>query len=137
MSFSHIQLVRYLIAAVVGCMVVATSKVHGRDLVQRDVEGYAIASCLVAQGRSDLKDQGDGWASAIIQRSRGGLDSLTAVAAAVRAELAKGNMAMIRGETDPTKQNSLPIMYCAELIDTPSVRAAIDKAEKSLARSYR
>lgn len=135
-AVARIQLVTCLLAAV-GFTAASSSKAHGRDLLRRDVEGYAIASCLVAQDQPALKDQGDGWASAIVQRSRGGLDQFTAVTAAVRAELVKGNMATIRSETEPGNEKRLPIMYCAELIDTPSVRAAIDKAVKGLARFYR
>jgi len=103
--------------------------------VQRDVEGYAIASCLSAQDQPYLKDQGDGWASVIIQRGKGGLDIITAVAVAVKAELAKGNMAVVRTETGPTKE--LPVLYCGEIIDVPSVKVAINRAVKKLASSYR
>jgi hypothetical protein len=105
--------------------------------VQRDVEGYAIASCLAAQDQPYLKDQGDGWASVIIQRGKGGLDIITAVAVAVKAELAKGDMAVVRSETGPTKEKPLPVLYCGEIIDVPSVKVAINRAVKKLAPSYR
>jgi hypothetical protein len=55
----------------------------------------------------------------------------------VKAELAKGNMAIIRSETEPTKDKPLPVMYCGEIIDAPSVHAAITKAATILAPAYR
>src|SRR3989442_2321369 len=42
-----------------------------RTQVQRDVESYAIASCLTQQAEPYLKDQGDAWASVIVQRMHG------------------------------------------------------------------
>ena len=73
----------------------------------------------------------------IVQRAKGGLDIITAVAVAVKAELAKGNMAVVRSETGPTKDKPLPVLYCGEIIDVPSVQAAINRAVKKLASSYR
>lgn len=107
-----------------------------RSAVLRDVEGYAIASCLANQDQPYLKDQGDGWAAAIVQRAKGGLDALTAVSTVVKAELAKGKMAVIRNETGPQRDKPLPVLYCGEIIDVPSVRAAIDKAVKNLRPFY-
>jgi hypothetical protein len=106
------------------------------NAVRRDVEGYAIASCLFYQQQPYLKDQGDGWASAIVQRSKGDINALTAVGAAVKAEVAKGDMAVIRSETSPTGDETLPIEYCFEIIDSPSVNAAIESAIKKLSASY-
>ena len=131
------QIIATLSAAVAGYLTLSSSDAYARSAVQRDVEGYAIASCLVGQDQSYLNDQGDGWASAIIQRGKGGLDPLRAVAAAVKAELAKGNMPVLRTETEPMKGVSLPIMYCSEIIDTPSVHRAIDKVVERLAPSYK
>jgi hypothetical protein len=121
---------------IAGCLAMSISDAQARSAVQRDVEGYAIASCLTEQKEPYLSDQGDGWASAIVQRSHGGLEPFKAVTAAVEAELAKGHMAVIRDETQPMKGVTLPIAYCAEIIDVPSVHAAIEKAVKQLAQSY-
>jgi hypothetical protein len=128
---------KYLLIAIAVCATMACTDARARDAVQRDVEGYAIASCLVAQDQPYLHDQGDAWASAIIQRAKGELDALTAVAAAVKAELAKGNMAIIRSEAEPMKGKALPMMYCGEIIDAPSVRTVIDTAIKKLGPAYR
>src|SRR2546427_6325373 len=45
-----------------------------RTQVQRDVESYAIASCLTQQAEPYLKDQGDAWASVIVQRMHGDIE---------------------------------------------------------------
>ena len=128
---------RCLLVAAACCAAISTSDAYARSAVQRDVEGYAIASCLAAQDQPYLKDQGDGWASVIIQRGKGELDALTAVAAAVKAELAKGGMAIVHNEDGPIKDKPLPVLYCSEIIDAPSVHAAINTAVKKLAPSYR
>jgi hypothetical protein len=130
----QLRIVVYLLAAAASC--VAISAARARAAVLRDVEGYAIASCLVAQEQFYLKDQGEGWASAIVQRSKGSLDAFRGVVSAVKAELAKGNMAVIRSDSEQTKDKPLPIMYCGEVIDAPSVHAAINKAVRRLTPSY-
>lgn len=119
------------------CATTPNAAASGRDPVRRDVEGYAIASCLTYQQQPYLKDQGDGWASAIIQRSRGDLDALTAVAEAVKTEVAKGNMSVIRVETGPKHEKALPIAYCFLILDTPSVHTAVENTIKKLAASYK
>lgn len=128
---------RCLLVAAAGCSVVSPPNIYARSALQRDVEGYAIAACFVGQNQPYLKDQGDGWASVIVQRSKGGVDAFVDVAAAVKAELAKGDMAVIHSETEPMKDKLLPVLYCNEIIDVPSVHVAINKAVKRLAPSYR
>jgi hypothetical protein len=125
-----------IVAAAIGAATLVTH-VQARTAVQRDVESYAVASCLAAQDQPYLKDQGDGWASAIIQRSKGRLDIFTSVAAAVKAELAKGHTAVIRSESGEAKDKLVPVMSCGEIIDSLSVHDAIDKAVKKLIPYYR
>jgi hypothetical protein len=108
-----------------------------RTALQRDVEDYAVATCLASQDQSYLKDQGDGWASVIVQRAKGDLAPFKAVAAAVKTELTKGDMPIIRSESEPGKGKALPVLYCYEIVDAPAVRAAIDGAMKKLAAAYR
>lgn len=108
-----------------------------RDAVTRDVEGYAIASCLVAQPSPYLKDQGDGWASGIVQRGAGPIEAFTGLAKVVQDEAGKGDMPQSRDETAPMELKPLPIQYCAEIIDTPRVRQAIGDAVKQLTPAYR
>ncbi len=95
-----------------------------------------FASCLFYQQQPFLKDQGDGWASAIIQRSKGELDDFTAVADVVKMEISKGNMVVIRAENEPGHEKALPIAYCFGLLKTASVRLAVEKATKQLEDSY-
>jgi hypothetical protein len=133
----RLRIAAFLFAATVGQGGTPATAADARTAVQRDVEGYAVASCLAAQNQPYLKDQGDGWASAIIQRGKGSLDAFARVAAAVKKELSKGNMAIIRSESEPTRDKPLPVMYCSEIVDVPSVHAAIAKAATDLAPSYR
>jgi hypothetical protein len=130
-------IISWLAIASLGCAAPSAADAHARTAVQRDVEGYAVASCLAAQGQAEIKDQGDGWASAIIHRGKGELDAFTAVATAVKTEVAKGNMAVVHNESDPMHGKSMPVMYCSEIIDVPSVRSTIEKAVKALAPSYK
>lgn len=122
--------------AVIGCTARVATHDAPRPEVLRDVEGYAISVCLMNQTQSYLKDQGDAWASVIVQRMRGNLDILAGVAEQVKQENAKGEMAVIRSETGPGKDKTLPLLYCYEIIDRPSVRAAIQKAVAALKPSY-
>jgi hypothetical protein len=101
------------------------------------VESYAIASCLARQDQPYLKDQGDAWASVILQRSKGELEVFIGVAEAIKAEIAKADMPVIHTETQPMKGKPLPVLYCGEIIDAPQVRAAINRAIRKLAPSYR
>lgn len=109
----------------------------GRSAVLRDVEGYAIATCLLGQPEPFLREQGQGWASVIVERGHGDIEAFVAVAAAVKARVAEGDMAMVHDEASPRTDKRMPVFYCGEIIDTPSVRAAIDAAVRTLAPSYR
>ena len=111
--------------------------VQARSDVQRDVEGYAIATCLTKQSDPTLKDQGDAWASVIVQRSHGELEPFHAVQEAVEAELKKGVVPAIHNEQDPKHSKLVPLLYCAEIIDEPAVRSVIDKSIKRLTPAYR
>jgi len=132
------QIVLFLLGlGVAGCAAGANAIGAPRPDVLRDVEGYAIASCLANQAQPYLREQGDAWASVIIQRSRADLDTLARLDEQVKREIAKGDMAVIRNEVGPEKDKILPLLYCAEIIDTPSVRAAIRKAVVKLSPAYR
>jgi hypothetical protein len=105
--------------------VAASPPPTGRTALQRDLESYAIAACLTQQDQAYLKDQGYGWAGVIIQGRNRDPARFTAIDRAVKAELAKGGLPIIRDESAPMKDKTLPIMYCGEIIDTTGVRAAI------------
>ena len=123
-----------LVAA--GCTTKTDTSGSPRPVVVRDVEGYAIASCLVDQSQPYLKDQGDAWASVIIERMKGDLEVFAGLAEQVKLETAKGEMAVIRNEAEPGADKALPVLYCSEIIDKPAVRAAIQQAVAALESSY-
>jgi len=122
--------------AVAGCATQVEPVGAPRPKVLRDVEGYAIASCLTHQAQPYLKDQGDAWASAVIQRGKAPVEALAAIHDAVKREIARGNMAVIRAESGPRRDKALPVLYCSEMIDSPPVRAAIQKAVAELGPLY-
>jgi len=102
---------------------------HSNDLqtsVYRDMEGYAIASCLAYQEHPYLKDQGDAWASAVVQGSQLTIGAMIEISDAVRQEVAKGEMAMIRNEAKGVGSKEMPIRYCVEITGKPLIRATID-----------
>jgi hypothetical protein len=119
-----------------GCTTKTETIGSPRPEVVRDVEGYAIASCLVNQSQPYLKDQGDAWASVIVQRMKGDLEVFAGLAEQVKVETAKGEMAVVRNEAEPGTDKALPVLYCSEIIDEPAVRAAIQKAVAALDSSY-
>lgn len=122
--------------ALVGCASSVNSAGAPRPAVQRDVEGYAIASCMTHQTDAFTKDQGDAWASVIVQRMKGDLDVLAGIAEQVKRENPADNVAVMRDELQPQKGKMLPVMHCGEMIDKPAVRAAIQKAVAALRPSY-
>lgn len=107
-----------------------------RTDVLRDAESHAIASCFTYQSEPFLKDQGDAWASVVVQRAKGNIEVLAAIAASVKAEVSKGDMAVVRNESEPGKDKAAPVLYCGEIIDKPAVRAAIQKVVAALAPVY-
>lgn len=94
-----------------------------------------MASCLGAQKSPYLKDQADGWAANIVQRDTFRLPAFARLSGIVKAEVARGGMATVVTEEPPMSVKQLPIQYCAELIDTPRVRAAIQATVASSRRS--
>lgn len=118
------------------CATVTTSSKSGYEAAKRDVESYAIASCLNYQKQPYLKDQGDGWAASIIQRFKGELDDLTVVATVVKAEVLKGDMVIIPDETVPEREMALPVAYCFDILNTPNVQATVKKSIKKLQSFY-
>ena len=116
----------------------------GRGALQRDVEGYVIAACLSDQEQPYLKEQGEGWALVIVERGKADLDTLAGLAKAVKEELAKGHVPIIRNGDRPVIHNdhesgpdmAAPVLYCGEIIDAPEVRKAIIKAMKKLFPAY-
>jgi hypothetical protein len=96
-----------------------------------------VASCLIKQKEPLLKDQWALWADGIVQRSHGDIEDFRSVAEAVVADVAQRPMPQARRESDPMHAAPIPVPFCAEIIDDPPVRAAIDKAIKKLTPAYR
>jgi hypothetical protein len=126
-----------LLGLVIGRAAQANTIGSPRSAVLRDVEGYAIAVCLGHQAQPYLKEQGDGWASVVVQRGKAPIEILATLGDVVKREIAKGNMAVIRVDTNPPEDRALPVFYCGEIIDTPAVRAAIQKTVAKLKPFYR
>ncbi|WP_229477017.1 hypothetical protein [Massilia rubra] len=122
--------------ALAGCASSVNTAGAPRPAVQRDVEGYAIASCMTYQADAFTKDQGDAWASVIVQRMKGDLDAMVEIAEQVKRENAASGVAVMRDESEPQKGKVLPVLHCVEMIDRPAVRAAIQKAVAALRPSY-
>lgn len=125
-----------LVPAIAGCTPDTNPAGAARTQVQRDVESYAIASCLTQQAEPYLKDQGDAWASVVVQRMHGDIETLAGIAEQVQRENTNGDMAVMRDETRPGQGKPLPVLHCGEVIDRPAVRAAIQKAIAALRPSY-
>lgn len=121
---------------IAGCTPDTNPAGGARTQVQRDVESYAIASCLTQQAEPYLKDQGDAWASVVVQRMHGDIETLAGIAEQVQRENTNGDMAVMRDETRPRQGKPLPVLHCGEVIDRPAVRAAIQKAIAALRPSY-
>ncbi len=126
------------IAALVLVVTVAMAMpppVWARSALQRDAESYAIASCLFRQREPLLAAQGDAWGDAIVQRSAGDIKHFAAITRAVDAALKRNPVAI--GHDEATgKGKSMPVLLCGEIIDVPSVRAAINRAEVRLGPDY-
>lgn len=108
-----------------------------RSALQRDVEGYAVAACLLKQKDPALRRQGEGWASVVVQGGRGDPSLLAPVQRAVEAEMARSGVPVAHLDGGPDGDIALPVMWCAQMPDRPAVRAAITRAEARLAPAYR
>jgi hypothetical protein len=122
--------------AVAGCSISSGREGAFRAEALRDVEGYAIASCLTYQTHPYLQDQGDAWASVLVQRMKGSIDYLPKIAEKVKAEVDRGRMVVIRDESNAGMDKELPILYCREIVDAPAVSAVIQEAVDSLSPAY-
>ncbi|WP_320196351.1 hypothetical protein RMR10_009205 [Agrobacterium rosae] len=110
------------------------ARADARSQLQQDVEGYAVATCLTAQNSDYLKDQGDGWASIIVQRGYGDVEDWQPLIDAVNSALKDGSVAVIKGDGTSSKQ--MPVFYCAEIIDQPKVRSVVDATMEKMKAAY-
>lgn len=100
------------------------------EAMRRDLNDYAIASCLTLQSSAYLRDQGDGWGSVIVQRSEVPLSSMRHVVEAVKTAASKTPLPVARDEAHPYQGKVLQIMYCMDLIRSPAMRAALSKPKR-------
>jgi hypothetical protein len=104
--------------------------------LDRELEEYATVACLIAQKDDEyLKDQGYRWSAIVVQGRGFPLDVLAPVNAAVKGQLAKGDMVIVRDEASPTGSKALPLVFCSRIVDFPKVRAAIGAAATKLQRT--
>lgn len=107
------------------------------DQMGLDMAAYAEASCLAAQKQTYLRDQGERWAGAVIQRGAGPIETWKAIGDAVDKELARSGIAQGQGDGPAAPTVPLPIMTCGEIANMPSVRAEIARAATVLSPAYR
>ena len=98
-------------------------------MTKKDIEGYAIASCLTYQESPYLQDQGDAWASVIVQRMEGSIDILSEISEIIKEEVSKGEMAVVRSESANDKDKVLPVLYCNEIIYKKPVQSVLRKLQ--------
>lgn len=122
---------------VLGAVACAPPALAARTHLHRDVESYATALCLGGRSPSLPKEQADGWGSNIVQRGRGHTAIFTGLGTAVKAAMARTPMPMAPDETRPMTSIPLPVQYCVELVDEPSLRRALDRADARLTPAYR
>jgi len=104
--------------------------------LQRDLAGYATASCFAALPQPLLRKQGERWAGAVIQRGHGAIEAWASLARAVTKELKRTGLDQGLGDGPDSAPTPLPVMTCGEITARPAVRAAMAQAAKALAKDY-
>ncbi len=115
--------------------------------VHRDVQNYAIASCLTLINEqslpkaqySALKKEGYLWAGAIFQNSPGDYEFFIEMLPSIKNAVANNPMAEMKGDTsNDTGSTPTPIFYCVEKIaGSKSVKKAMKIAVNNLKKDYR
>ncbi|WP_230632325.1 hypothetical protein [Sphingomonas sp. Leaf37] len=105
--------------------------------LDRDLAAYAVASCFAAMPQPHLKEQGERWAGAVIQRGHGSPEQWSPVADAVAAELKRAGIAQGQGDGPQAPTVPLPVMTCGEITHAATVRAAIAIARRALTVDYK
>ncbi|MFP8967374.1 hypothetical protein ACKC9G_12400 [Pokkaliibacter sp. CJK22405] len=102
----------------------------------QDMTEYAMASCLYHQKSEYLQEEGNAWASIIINRMHGAIDVLTEINQAVLKASEQQKPFVVSSETSPTHDRVVYIPYCYEMASTPVVKSAIDQAAKAISKDY-
>lgn len=120
--------------ALAGCAAAGGSpagQAPGDSPILQEIRGYAMASCLAYQPGPALRQQGYGWASAVVQGMDGGIDGLSSVAETVRRASADAPPPTIRDETAPGQEMQLTILHCYQVAHSPAVEAAVRDAARA------
>jgi hypothetical protein len=132
---------RRLFLSIIAILIVpaaeASAQAKTRSALDRDLDGYAVSTCLMETDNAALKDQGARWAGAIVQRSHGPIEAFSRVADAVRVEIKENGFA--QGHDDgpvATGAISMPMLTCGEVTDQPKVAHAMSKAKAALRKHY-
>lgn len=104
--------------------------------LDRDLAAYAAASCFAALPQPFLKEQGERWAGAVIQRGHGSPEQWIPVADAVAAGVKRAGIAQGQGDGPQAPPVPLPVMTCGEITQAATVRAAIATAHRALTADY-
>jgi hypothetical protein len=106
------------------------------SVLDRDIEGYVMATCLAQVDDASLKEQGNAWAGAIAQRSHGDFEKFLPLASAVKEELAKTGVGVAHRDGPVGNELSMPVQTCAEIEDRPAIQRAMATVRSNLRRSY-
>jgi hypothetical protein len=128
----------FVTATIVASCSLTAADAEARSAIDRDVSGYAIASCMIASGDAILIEQGQGWANAIVQRSRGRIETFQVIPKAVNEEIKVTGFAVGRRDGPIQLKNpKLFMLTCGEIADRPRVARAIARARQALVGFYK
>lgn len=127
---------RHIIISAIGSVIFCAGSATAapRSQLQQDVEGYAVATCLTGLDDAALRDQGDGWASIIVQRGFGNVEDWQPLVDAVKSATSRKSMAVIKG--DEISSKPMAVFYCSEIVDEPEVRKVIDETMEKMKPAY-
>jgi len=131
---------RWTSALIAFAVVVAPSAVPAqtpRTALERDLDGFVMASCLAKAENPALKEQGDAWAGAVVQRSHGDFEIFKTLGKVVADELALTGFGVAHRDGPAALDLPLPALTCAEMRDRPAVRRALQAARAKLSPAYR
>jgi len=109
---------------------------HARTRLDRDLEAYVMGACLAQSGDAAIKKQGESVAGAVVQRSRGDIQSFAALDKVVRDELARTGVGVAHLDGATPTDIELPVLTCDEMRDRPVVQRAMGLARAKLRGEY-
>ncbi len=122
------SLLALILASVLGCSSpYSQSDKPLENISVRDINSYAIASCYTFLTNPYLMDQGDAFASAVLQRSQLDPVELAGLIEAVRTFSKENALPVIRSESLVDEDKTLPVLFCSEVIYDSAVKVEIGK----------